>query len=135
MTDTRTPAQRSAIMRAVGTKHTGPELVVRRLLHAEGYRFRLHRKDLPGSPDIVLPGRKKAIFVHGCFWHGHGCAKGRLPKSRKAYWGKKIATNRVRDARNLSSLRRLGWSILVIWQCETKLGTSLKRKLLRFVER
>ena len=135
MTDTRTPEQRTAIMRAVGTKNTGPELLVRRLLHAEGYRFRLHRKSLPGSPDIVLPGRKKAIFVHGCFWHGHGCAKGRLPKSRKTYWGKKIAANHARDAANISALQRLGWSTLVVWQCETKLTNRLTRRLVRFVER
>jgi len=133
MADTRTPTQRSFIMRSVGTKNTGPELFVRRLLHAEGYRFRLHRKDLPGRPDIVFPARRKAIFVHGCFWHGHGCTKGKLPKSRKSYWKPKIAANAARDESNISALKKRGWSVSVIWQCETKHPTKLRRKLIRFV--
>lgn len=134
MVDTRSPEQRRRIMQSVKTKDTGPELTVRRALFAAGYRFRLHRRDLPGCPDIVFPGRKKVVFVHGCFWHGHGCAKGQGSKSRREYWGPKLDANRARDERNLQELRALGWNTLVIWQCElahmdgllTRLGTFLK---------
>jgi DNA mismatch endonuclease (patch repair protein) len=129
MADTRTPAQRSRIMKSVKTAHTGPEIAVRRVLHNLGYRFRLHRKDLPGRPDIVLPRFKTAIFVHGCFWHGHKCAKGRPPKSRKDYWIPKILGNRARDRRNLKALDVLGWEYIIVWQCETRNITSLRRLL------
>ncbi|MGO8614701.1 very short patch repair endonuclease [Rhizobium leguminosarum] len=118
MADTRTPEVRRKIMQSVGSKNTGPELTIRRALFERGYRYRLHRKDLPGSPDIVFPARKKAIFVHGCFWHGHSCPKGRAPKSRADYWGPKIEANRLRDARNVRELAGLGWQALVVWQCE-----------------
>lgn len=118
MVDTRTPDVRRRIMQSVGTKDTGPELTVRRALFERGYRYRLHRKDLPGSPDIVFPSRKKAVFVHGCFWHGHGCQKGRAPKSRTEYWGPKIEANRLRDERNIRQLTDMGWDTLVIWQCD-----------------
>jgi len=118
MADTRSPDQRRRIMQSVGTKNTGPELKVRRALHALGFRFRLHRKDLPGSPDIVLPKWRTAIFVHGCFWHGHGCSKGRAPKSRLDYWLPKIEANRERDVTNENRLREQGWQVLTIWQCE-----------------
>ncbi|MGC9449693.1 very short patch repair endonuclease [Cereibacter johrii] len=120
MADTRSPEQRRQIMRAVGTKNTGPELIVRSLLHAKGYRYRLHTRSLPGRPDIVFPARHKAIFVNGCFWHGHDCAKGRLPTSRLDYWGPKIEANVARDRRKLSELEALGWQTLVVWQCELK---------------
>jgi DNA mismatch endonuclease (patch repair protein) len=120
MADTRTPEQRRRIMQSVKTKNTGPEIVVRKGLFALGYRFRLHRKDLPGSPDIVFPGRKKAIFVHGCYWHGHDCPKGRGAKSRTDYWGPKIEANRARDARNLREIEEQGWHTHVVWQCELK---------------
>ena len=133
--DTRTPAKRSEIMSAVRTENTGPELLVRKLLSAQGYRYRLHRKGLPGRPDIVFPGRCKAIFVHGCFWHGHRCKKGRLPKTRLRYWKPKIAVNKKRDARNLVALRRSGWNVLVVWQCELKNGETLMRKLKTFLGR
>ncbi|HVU06825.1 MAG TPA: very short patch repair endonuclease [Candidatus Paceibacterota bacterium] len=133
MADTRTPEQRSRIMRSVGTKNTGPEMIVRRLLHRDGYRFALHRKDLPGSPDIVLPKYRKIVFVHGCFWHGHDCGKGKLPKSRKAYWGAKIAANKARDKKRIAALRRLKWSVAVVWQCQTKTPDKLRTELLRFV--
>lgn len=131
--DTRTPKKRSEIMAAVQTKNTGPELYVRRLLSAQGYRYRLHRRELPGRPDIVFPGRYKAIFVHGCFWHGHRCRKGRLPKSRLSYWRPKIAANKIRDAKNLVALRWSGWTTLVIWQCELKNGERITRKLKTFL--
>jgi DNA mismatch endonuclease (patch repair protein) len=120
-------------MQSVKTKDTGPELAVRRALFAAGYRFRLHRRDLPGSPDIVLPGRKKAIFVHGCFWHGHGCAKGQASKSHLEYWQPKLEANKARDARNIREINALGWETLTVWQCElsdpeallVRLGTFL----------
>src|ERR1051325_667957 len=105
MTDTRTKEQRSRIMKSVGTRDTGPELAVRRMLHRMGYRYRLHRKDLPGRPDIAFPSRRKAIFVHGCFWHGHACSKGKLPKSRLDYWTAKVKANQDRDAMVIARLR------------------------------
>ena len=132
--DTRTPEQRRRIMQSVGSKDTGPELVVRRLLHGMGYRYRLHRKDLPGRPDIVLGPRRKAIFVHGCFWHGHDCPKGRLPKSRLDYWRPKINKNRERDRAKQELLKSLGWSVLTIWQCEMKDLEALAVRLQDFVE-
>jgi DNA mismatch endonuclease, patch repair protein len=120
MTDTRTPEQRRRIMQSVGTKDTGPEMIVRRIAHGLGYRYRLHRRDLPGTPDLVFVSRRKVIMVHGCFWHGHGCTKGRLPKSRQDYWGSKIARNRSRDAVVALRLKDLGWEVLTLWQCETR---------------
>lgn len=107
-------------MQAVGQKNTGPEIAVRKALHAQGYRFRLHDKNLPGRPDLVFPGRHKVILVHGCFWHGHGCAKGRLPKSRSDYWVPKIQANKDRDEWVVGELKKAGWQSLVVWQCETK---------------
>ena len=132
--DTRTPEQRRRIMQAVRSKDTGPELVVRRLLHGMGYRYRLHRKDLPGRPDVALGPRRKAIFVHGCFWHGHDCPKGRLPKSRLDYWRPKVDKNRERDRTNEEQLKSLGWSVLTIWQCETRDLEALAARLQYFVE-
>lgn len=119
MADTRTKEQRRRIMKSVGTRDTGPELVVRRLLYRLGFRFRLHKKGLPGSPDIVLPKWRTIILVHGCFWHGHGCAKGRLPKSRLDYWGPKIEANKQRDQDVERRLRDLGWNVVTVWQCQT----------------
>ncbi|XBQ16166.1 MAG: very short patch repair endonuclease [Oceanicaulis sp.] len=119
--DVFSPAERSAVMAKVRQKNTGPELTVRRLAHRMGYRFRLHRKDLPGSPDIVFPGRKKAVFVHGCFWHGHDCPRGsRKPKQNAAYWSAKIARNTARDAEAEAGLRALGWDVLIVWECGLK---------------
>ena len=132
-TDVFTPAERSAVMARVKAKNTKPELAVRRLAHAMGYRFRLHRKDLPGAPDLVFPGRRKALFVHGCFWHGHDCARGaRAPKTNAAYWRAKIARNRARDAAAMAGLRSLGWTAHVIWECELK-SEDLPRRLRRFL--
>lgn len=107
-------------MRSVGTKDTGPELLLRRMLHKSGYRYRLHPRTLPGRPDIVFPARRKAIFVHGCFWHSHGCSKGQPPKSRSDYWGPKLRANRDRDALRLRQLGELGWTSMVVWQCELR---------------
>ncbi|TPN16337.1 DNA mismatch endonuclease Vsr [Mesorhizobium sp. B2-1-3] len=112
-------AQRSANMRAITSKNTAPEMVVRRILHRLGYRYRLHAKDLPGKPDIVFRQRKKAILVHGCYWHGHGCKRGgQGAKSNTGYWGPKIARNRERDEKALCALRDAGWDVLTIWECE-----------------
>lgn len=134
MVDTRTSEQRRRIMQSVGTRDTGPEREVRRVLFAAGYRYRLHRRDLPGSPDIVFPSRKKAIFVHGCFWHGHGCSKGKASKSRTEYWGPKLEANKARDARNIRDLRALGWTVLVVWQCEIADPDRLLARLVAFVD-
>ena len=133
MVDRVSAKRRSAIMARVKTKNTGPELAVRRLLHGFGYRFRLHRSDLPGSPDLAFPGRKKVVFVHGCFWHGHNCRWGRLPKSKLRYWAPKIESNRARDRANASALRRSGWRMSVVWQCELKKLPALKQKLVEFL--
>lgn len=121
-------------MQSVKAKDTGPEWAVRRMLFAKGYRYRLHCRKLPGKPDIVMPGRRKAIFVHGCFWHGHGCTKGRLPKSKHDYWGTKIAENQARDARNIAALRELGWDTMVVWQCELSDQAGISERLESFVE-
>ena len=131
--DTRTPEQRRRIMQAVKSENTGPELLVRGLLHRMGYRYRLHRRDLPGSPDIAFVSHRKAIFVHGCFWHGHDCPKGRLPKSRLDYWRPKLDKNRERDRKREEELRSLGWAVLVVWQCETVDLEALGRRLQAFV--
>ena len=131
--DTRTPEQRRRIMQSVKSENTGPELAVRRLLHGMGYRYRLHRRDLPGRPDIAFVSRRKAIFVHGCFWHGHGCSKGRLPKSRLDYWQPKVDKNRERDRTKEEQLKSLGWSVMTIWQCETRDLEALAARLQDFV--
>ena len=123
---------RSDIMRAVKRAHTGPEIVVRRALHALGLRFRLHRRDLPGSPDIVLPRFRTVVFVHGCFWHRHlGCRYASVPKSRQEYWLPKFKANVERDAKKEAQLCELGWRVLVIWECETRKPTELEQRLRR----
>ena len=125
---------RSAIMSRVRTKHTQPEMIVRRLLHSEGYRYRLHASDLPGRPDIVFRRKRKAIFVHGCFWHRHeGCARATLPKTRISFWKTKFQQNQVRDAQNLDGLRRAGWDVLVVWECETTKPDLLWKRLDTFM--
>jgi DNA mismatch endonuclease (patch repair protein) len=137
MPETFTKEERSRIMAAVKSCHTTPELVVRRVVHGLGYRYRLHRRDLPGQPDLVLPRLGKAIFVHGCFWHRHACGAGQsTPASRMDYWNAKFARNVLRDRRNLRKLRRLGWSVLVVWECQTRVAKreSLSRRLARFLE-
>lgn len=121
---------RSKLMSRVRQANTKPELVVRRLLHALGYRFRLHRRGLPGTPDIVLPRHRTAIFVHGCFWHRHeGCSRTTTPKTRQEFWQTKFDTNVARDRRNLDLLATLGWRSIVIWECETKDPGSLSTRL------
>lgn len=120
-------------MGRIGSKDTAPELTVRRMLHAMGYRFRLHRRDLPGTPDIVFPSRKKAIFVHGCFWHAHGCRIGRPPKSKLEFWGPKLERNRARDEEKRQALLQAGWEVLTLWQCEIKDRTSLAERMQAFL--
>jgi DNA mismatch endonuclease (patch repair protein) len=130
-----TPEQRSAVMRRVKSKHTAPELKLRKLLTALGYRYRLHRADLPGKPDLVFPGRRKLIFVHGCFWHGHDCARGaRAPKNNADYWQAKITRNRARDATHQEALTSAGWRVLTIWECEMKDDAALAERLLEFLD-
>lgn len=120
-------------MSRIGGKDTAPELVVRRLLHALGYRFRLHRRGLPGTPDIVFPSRRRVIFVNGCFWHGHGCKIGHPPKSRPEFWLPKLERNRSKDARNRRALRNSGWGVLTIWQCQSISRGRLEAQLLSFL--
>jgi DNA mismatch endonuclease (patch repair protein) len=120
MADNRSPESRSALMSRIASKNTAPELRVRKLLHSLGYRFRLHRRDLPGTPDIVLPSRHAAIFVHGCFWHAHGCRIGRPPRTNVEFWTAKRERNVARDQENRAALEALGWRVLEVWQCETR---------------
>jgi DNA mismatch endonuclease (patch repair protein) len=113
-------------MRRVSREHSTPELVVRRALHRLGYRYALHRRDLPGTPDLVFPARRAAVFVHGCFWHRHpGCTATSTPKTRTAFWTEKFAANTARDARAQAELERRGWRVHVVWECETKSGAYL----------
>lgn len=117
--------ERSALMAKIHARDTQPEIFVRRLLHRQGYRFRLHAKDLPGQPDIVFRGRKKAIFVHGCFWHRHkGCKKASIPKTRRAYWKLKLEANQRRDAKSVSALEGMGWKVMIVWECEILVGNQ-----------
>ena len=128
------PETRSRIMRAVKGKNTKPELVVRRLAHAMGYRYRLHRKDLPGKPDLVFPKFRRVIFVHGCFWHGHDCVRGaRIPKANAEYWRSKIIQNGLRDTANIAELKSLGWRTAIIWECELKRLEWVRRRLAKFL--
>jgi DNA mismatch endonuclease, patch repair protein len=121
MTDVYGPEKRSAVMRRVKGKDTAPERQVRRLIWGLGARYRLHRADLPGKPDIVLAGRRLAVFVHGCFWHGHDCARGaRVPKANRDYWTAKVGRNRARDVATRAALEALGWRVETIWECELK---------------
>ncbi|MBE1527469.1 DNA mismatch endonuclease (patch repair protein) [Sphingopyxis sp. OAS728] len=129
---------RTANMRAIKSRDTKPEIIVRRLAHRLGYRFRLHRKDLPGKPDLVFVARRKAIFVHGCFWHQHPddrCLDGRLPRTRLEYWEPKLTRNQERDTEAVRQLENLGWSVLIIWECETKDLHELETRLKEFLER
>jgi DNA mismatch endonuclease (patch repair protein) len=130
----KTEMTRSAIMRSVKSRDTKPEMAVRQFLHRLGYRFRLHRKDLPGTPDLVFPRLKKVVFVHGCFWHGHNCARGnRIPKSNRDYWLAKISRNRERDKLNRALLQAQGWGIYIAWECQIKSLQAI-RELGAFLE-
>jgi DNA mismatch endonuclease, patch repair protein len=129
------PARRSATMRAVKSRDTTPELAVRALLRRFAPFYRLHRKDVAGNPDIAYLGRKRAIFVHGCFWHGHDCARGaRMPRANADYWRAKIERNRARDAANVETLRATGWDALTVWECELKDMNALEARLRAFLQ-
>lgn len=126
---------RSANMRSIRSKDMQPELTVRRLAHKLGYRFRLHRKDLPGKPDLVFGPRRKVIFVHGCFWHSHNCKAAHIPKSNQEYWVPKLERNKTRDIKNIEGLEAKGWQALVIWECEARDEGHLKKRLRTFLGR
>ncbi|QYZ78900.1 DNA mismatch endonuclease Vsr [Methanofollis formosanus] len=134
MTDIFDKKKRSEIMSSVKSKDTQPELIVRRILRSMGYGYRLHRKDLPGTPDIVLTKYKKVIFVHGCFWHGHeGCSRAKLPQTNRKFWQEKIEKNILRDQKAFQDLRSLGWTSLIIWTCEIRDEEKLKEKITNFL--
>jgi len=122
-------------MQAVKSKNTKPELTLRSIVHLMGYRFRLHRKDLPGKPDLVFGGKRKVIFVHGCFWHGHDCARGaRIPKENREYWLKKVTGNQIRDRKNSERLTAAGWTSLIVWECDLKNERVLKTQIRKFLK-
>lgn len=134
MTDIFSKAKRSWLMGRVKGRDTKPEILVRSFIHRMGYRFRIHRRDLPGNPDIVFPRHRKVIFVHGCFWHGHGrCLRSKRPTTNKDFWNEKLDGNIERDKRFRRALQRLGWKVFVIWQCETREPEKLLRKLERIL--
>ncbi len=132
--DTLTPEERSKRMGLVRSKNTKPELLVRQLTHALGFRYRLHREGLPGRPDMVFPGRRKVIFVHGCFWHRHeGCHLARMPKSRLEFWEPKLTKNRERDLQVNKLLAEQGWKVLVVWECELRDKNALEQRIKEFL--
>jgi DNA mismatch endonuclease (patch repair protein) len=132
MADIFTARKRSEVMSRVRGRNTGPELAVRRVLSVGGYRYRLHRADLPGRPDIVIPRLRLAIFVHGCFWHHHrGCRKATFPRTNATFWTEKITTNALRDRRDRRRLSAMDWRVLVIWECQTRDTEKLSRRLRR----
>lgn len=132
--DTVSSSRRSEIMSRIKSSDTRPEMQVRRLLHRLGYRYALHRRDLPGVPDLVFPSRRKIIFVQGCFWHQHKrCVDGRMPKSRIAYWKPKLLRNVERDRQVISKLRRDGWKVMTLWECDIPKTDSLRERLVRFL--
>lgn len=135
MADFMSVEQRSRHMSKIHSKDTKPELILRKSLHSQGYRYRLHERRLPGRPDLVFPGRRKVIFVHGCFWHGHNCPVGsRLPKSNTEFWGNKRSANQVRDKKQVALLNEMGWDILIVWECEIKGDQQLLENVKRFLD-
>jgi len=137
MADIFSSEKRTEIMKKVRTKDTGCELTVRKIVHAMGYRYRLHSKTLPGKPDIVFKSRRKVIFVHGCFWHGHsGCSRGKMPESNVKFWQKKIDGNKARDKQILHDLKNMGWRSLVVWQCQVRAKRigNIKKRIYKFLE-
>lgn len=134
MADVFPREKRSAIMSRVRGRDTKPELLIRSFVHRMGYRFRLHRNDLPGNPDIVLPRYHKALFVHGCFWHGHKlCSRSKRPATNRSFWNQKLDQNIERDRRFQRELRRMGWKVLIVWECETRKSDKLSTKLRTFL--
>ena len=135
MTDVVSPEARSRIMARIKSKDTAPEVFVRRLLHGLGYRYRLHRHDLPGRPDLVFSSRRKVVFVNGCFWHYHReCSHAHIPASNRDYWLEKLMRTRIRDERNLAKLEELGWDVAIIWQCQLRDLDGITRRLVEFLE-
>jgi len=135
MADVLTPEQRRRNMAAIKGKNTKPEMVVRRLIHGLGYRYRLHRKDLPGKPDLVFPSRRKIIEVYGCYWHMHDCPYGRVvPKTNAEFWQAKRLSNVARDTRNIKALTEQGWKVLIIWECEIKDTNTLQKRVTHFLD-
>jgi len=133
--DSFNPAERSQVMRAVKSRDTGIEMTVRRLLHRQGFRYRLHRKDLPGKPDIVFPSRRKVIFVHGCFWHQHPvCHHADRPASNSDYWNTKLNGNVARDAKHIAALQEQGWRVLIVWECFAKDKNVLLNTMTQFLQ-
>src|SRR5215813_3684371 len=132
--DILTPAERSARMALIRSIDSRFELRIRSALHKRGYRYRKHDRGLPGKPDLVFPSRKKVIFLHGCFWHGHRCRLGRMPKSRSEYWVSKIKGNRLRDRQNQKALRKIGWSSLMVWECELSRFDNLISRIECFLQ-
>ena len=134
MADVFDPEKRSAVMRAIKSQDTAPEMKVRRAAHALGLRVRLNRVDLPGKPDLVFPAKRTALFVHGCFWHGHNCPRGaRMPQTNSAYWQAKISRNMSRDKATIAALKKLGWTPRVIWECQTRDAAKLSQLIKRQV--
>lgn len=135
MTDTLTPEERSKRMSLIRSKDSSPEMKLRSLVHKMGFRYRLHVKDLPGTPDLVFPSRRAVIFMHGCFWHRHeGCKLARLPKSKLDFWKPKLEENRKRDIRNQNQLKELGWRVLVVWECEMSNHELVSEKVREFLQ-
>ncbi len=136
MADIYTKQKRSLIMSKISGKNTKPEITIRKIAHSLGYRFRLHKKDLPGNPDMVFPKYKKIIFVNGCFWHGHkDCTRSKLPTTNKKFWKEKIELNKKRDGKNYNQLKKMDWKYLVIWQCQirAKSLSKLENKIIKFL--
>lgn len=134
MVDVFEPSKRSRIMSSIRSKHTKPELAVRKLLHGMGYRFTLHAKDLPGKPDIYFSKRRRAIQIQGCFWHGHaGCSRAELPTTNRVFWQEKIGKNKTRDRKNAAAIAKLGIKSLTLWQCEIRDLTKLSKRLQKFL--
>lgn len=136
--DTLTPAERSQRMSLIRSRDTKPELLVRKTVWAAGFRFRLNERTLPGKPDLVFPGLKTVVFIHGCYWHAHTCQKGRIPKQNSAFWADKFASNKARDALNAGRLRRAGWSVLTVWECAVmapRVRDGALRRLIQALDR
>ncbi len=132
--DPLTPEERSERMSRIRNGDTKPEMVVRRMVFGMGYRYRLHVRGLPGNPDLVFNPRKKVIFVHGCFWHQHGCRQYRMPRTKLGFWEPKLDGNKLRDKKVIRELRRLGWKILVVWECQIKRKALLRKRIAHFLE-
>lgn len=135
MADVHTPKQRRYNMSRIRGRDTKPEMIVRKAVHAMGYRFRLHQRNLPGKPDLVFPSRRKIIFVHGCFWHYHNCPAGRVkPKTNSDFWAEKIKQNTERDCKHMAALKSLGWDVLVVWECQIRDKANTIKRITTFLD-